>query len=180
MMQDVVQKVLEGDKEAFRAIVVELGPGIRAYLAAHLNDSHTVDDLAQETFVAAYESLGRFETGADLSNWLRGIAQKKLLGELRRQYKGRSVLADMKVDLIRDISTDVIRTSSEDSSGTIKKLQECLGKLPERTKSVLLARYFDRETVTAVAGRMETSVTAISALLFRGRKQLQVCMERNH
>jgi len=44
---------------------------------------------------------------------------------------------------------------------------------------VLRARYFERESVTSIAGRHRTSVSAISSLLFRGRKELQACMARS-
>jgi DNA-directed RNA polymerase specialized sigma24 family protein len=44
---------------------------------------------------------------------------------------------------------------------------------------VLRARYFERASVTAIAGRQRSSVSAISSLLFRGRKELEACMTRS-
>jgi DNA-directed RNA polymerase specialized sigma24 family protein len=44
---------------------------------------------------------------------------------------------------------------------------------------ILRARYFDRQSVNGIAGRAKSSPGAISSLLFRARKDLQACMERN-
>ena len=43
----------------------------------------------------------------------------------------------------------------------------------------LHARYFEQLSVGAIATRNRSSATAVSSLLFRGRKELQACMERN-
>ena len=144
-MKDVIQKVLKGDRDAYRAIVKEYGSVVRACLAAHLSSTDTVEDLAQETFVAAYEHLREFKLDQDFGPWIKGIARNKMLMHLRRQYQHG----------------------------------EALEKLPQRIMGVLQARYYERESVTAIAQRHRTSVSAISSLLFRGRKELQSCMARS-
>jgi RNA polymerase sigma-70 factor (ECF subfamily) len=176
-MRETVEKVLAGNREAFREIVKAYGPAIRALLAAHLPDAATLDDLAQETFISGYESLPTFKLDSDLGPWLKAIARNKLNMHLRSTYRQENALQRLKASAVLEILPESCALMDGDTSSTLVKLRECVGKLPERIHSVVRARYFDRQKVGAIAARMETSTTAISSLLFRGRKQLETCIK---
>ncbi len=177
-MKDILQKVLAGDRDAYRAVVKEFGPVIRAFLAAHLSSPDVVEDLAQETFIAAYEHLGDFRLDQDFGPWLKGIARNKLLMHLRRAYQHGEALEKLKAQAAEEMFEEVARAQSSDDGQVVDRLRRCFEKLPQRLMGVLRARYFDRESVTSIAGRQGTSVSAISSLLFRGRKELQACLGR--
>ena len=174
----IIRDVLAGHRDAYRAIVKDYGSTIGAFLAAHLSQPDTVEDLAQETFIAAFESLGNFRQDEDFGYWLKGIARNKLLMHLRRTYQHGEALEKLKARAAEEIFDDLAGRQAGDDSQAIDRLRHCIEKLPQRLLGVLRARYFDREPVTAIAGRHRTSVSAISSLLFRGRKELQACMAR--
>ncbi len=178
-MKDVIQKVLKGDRDAYRAIVKEYGSVVRACLAAHLSSTDTVEDLAQETFVAAYEHLRDFKLDQDFAPWIKGIARNKLLMHLRRSYQHGEALEKLRAKAAEAVFDDVARRQESDGPRSIDQLRRCIEKLPQRLMGVLQARYYERETVTLIAQRHRTSVSAISSLLFRGRKELQACMARS-
>ncbi len=56
-MKDAVQRVLAGDRDAFRLIVREHSLMLRSYLGSQLHHASDVDDLAQEVFIVAYRKL---------------------------------------------------------------------------------------------------------------------------
>lgn len=178
-MKDVIQKVLKGDRDAYRGIVRECGPAIRAFLAAHLSQPDLVDDLAQETFIAAFENLSRFELDSDLGSWLKGIARNKMLMHLRRRYQHGEALERLKAEAAEKVFEETCRLQEGDGAQTVDQLRHCLEKLPPRLLTVVRARYFERERVTSIASKLKTSATAISSLLFRGRKELETCLERS-
>ena len=178
-MKAVIQKVLAGDRDAYRTIVKEYGAVVRACLAGHLPSADTVEDLAQETFIAAYEHLGEFDLEQDFGPWIKGIARNKMLMHLRRTYIHGEALEKLKAKAAEEVFEEVARLQSADDGQAVDALRRCFEKLPQRILGVLRARYFDRESVTAIAGRLRTSVSAISSLLFRGRKELQTCMGRS-
>ena len=178
-MKDILKKVLAGDRDAYRTIVKEYGSVVRACLAGHLSSVDIVEDLAQETFIAAYEHLGDFDLEQDFGPWIKGIARNKMLMHLRRQYQHGEALEKLKVKAAEKVFDDVARFQSSDDGKAVDALRRCFEKLPQRLMGVLRARYFERELVIAIAGRHCTSVSAISSLLFRGRKELQSCMGRS-
>ena len=178
-MKEIVRRVLGGERDAYRLVVKEYGPVVRATLAAHLSSADTVEDLAQETFIAAYEHLAEFDLEKDFGAWVKGIARNKLLMHLRRLYKHGEAIEKLKAAAAQEVWDEVGRVSDGDDRKTVERLRSCFEKLPQRLMGVLRARYFERESVTAIAGRHRTSVSAISSLLFRGRKELQSCMGRS-
>lgn len=178
-MKEILAKVLAGDRDAYRAIVREYGSVVRACLAGHLSSADVVEDLAQETFIAAYEHLGDFDLNQDFGPWIKGIARNKMLMHLRRAYQHGEALEKLKARAAQEVFEEVARLQSADDGQAVDRLRRCFEKLPQRIMGVLRARYFDRESVTAIAGKHRTSVSAISSLLFRGRKELQVCMGRS-
>jgi RNA polymerase sigma-70 factor (ECF subfamily) len=173
-----VRQVLQGDRDAYRTVVKEFGPAIRALLAAHLSQPDPVDDLAQETFVAAYESLGHFNLAEDLGLWLKGIARNKLLMHLRRLYQHGKALERLKAEALEEVAEDLVRAQREDDAQTVDRLRRCLEQLPPRVVDAVRARYFEHERVSSIAGKLGTTATAISSLLFRGRKELEACLGR--
>jgi RNA polymerase sigma-70 factor (ECF subfamily) len=178
-MKAIIRKVLAGDRDAYRAIVKEYGSVVRACLAGHLSSTDTVEDLAQETFIAAYEHLGEFDLDQDFGPWIKGIARNKMLMHLRRSYQHGEALEKLKAKAAEEMFEEVTRLQSGDGAQAVDRLRQCFEKLPQRLMGVLRARYYERESVTAIAGKQRTSVSAISSLLFRGRKELQSCMGRS-
>ncbi len=177
-MRELVERVLSGDTEAFSLIVREYGISVRAFLAAHLNDPSTVDDLAQETFIAAYRGLGTHRHESDIGAWIKGIARNKLRMHFREHCSKKRRLELLRAQTIEELSDDLAQATAEDTANTIERLTNCMKRLPERLRQTLEARYYGRERVAELAERLATSATAISSLLYRGRAELRLCLEK--
>jgi RNA polymerase sigma-70 factor (ECF subfamily) len=178
-MKEILRKVLGGERDAYRAVVKEYGAVVRAALAAHLSTPDVVEDLAQETFIAAYEHLGDFDPEKDFGAWIKGIARNKLLMHLRRAYQHGSAIEKLRAAAAQEVWEDVGRACERDDRRSFERLRGCFDKLPQRLMDALRARYFEQLSVSAIANRNRSSATAVSSLLFRGRKELQSCMERS-
>ena len=176
-MKETVQNILSGDKEAFREIVRRYAPGVRAFLASNLSDPDMIDDLTQETFIAAYQNLHQADTDQELGPWIKGIARNKLRMYLRQFYKEKDVVHSLKTEIIEDVIAE-IGTMSEDDRDQIKSLQKCINNLPERSQEIIEARYFSDETVINLAKRLQSTVTAMSSVIYRAKQILRDCVKQ--
>lgn len=88
---DLIARVLSReDQNAFSELVRRYQSPVRAFLARMTNgDSHLADDLAQETFLKAWQKLRAFRGEARFSTWLFGIA----FNEFRSACRQRKELA---------------------------------------------------------------------------------------
>ena len=180
LMEDMcklVRKILDGDKEAFKEVVKAYGPSMRVYLSGKLSDLLAVDDLMQEIFVAIFWNLKTFDGKSDLGVWIRAVTRNKLMSYLRSHYSQKNSVNTMKVK-IEEALTAELDNFNPNENAVIEKLKECISKQRELAADLIKARYFENESVTGMAERMNTTVSAISSELYRVRKQLKMCIEK--
>ena len=81
-----IQRVLDGDIAAFRRLVERYQRPLFSMIGNLLHDRNDCDDLAQETFLAAYQHLRSYDPRAGgFSTWLLTIARNKCLNRLKKQ-----------------------------------------------------------------------------------------------
>ena len=177
-MPTLIQRILDGDTQAFRKIIREHGPGVRVFLAGHIRDRHLAEDLAQEIFVAVYCNLKSFDQNQPLGPWIRTIAKNKLMSHLRRLYSQKSSVHANTVE-IHEMLFPESDNYNPDTEAVIEQLRRCVAKHPEKDRQLIQARYFENEPVNGIAERLQTTVSAISSQLYRLRGQLRECIERS-
>lgn len=175
-MKQIIQKILKGDKKAYKAVIKEFGPGIRAFFGSHLNSFTEVDDLSQEVFLSAYENLDSFDVESDFKTWLKGIAWNKLNMHLRREYTRDNIMFHLRNRVAELASDNENEYSTLTTRQAVHRLRECLKKLPGKFKKIVEFRYLQNIRVKNIARKVSMTVSAVSVILFRSRKMLKSCM----
>ena len=177
-IREAIAAVLAGDSDAYRVLVRRYSPAVYAVLGSRVADTQALDDLVQETFIAGYQALGRFDASRDFGAWIKGIARNKMLMYFREAYARRDVVVELQDDVLTAVwhGADEAK-SSANLDERLALLRKCLTQLPERAQMVLQAKYFNEKSVILIAEELETTVDAVSCLLYRARRQLKVCME---
>jgi RNA polymerase sigma factor (sigma-70 family) len=78
-----------GSTEAFARLVERHQQAVRGFLRRACGDWAAADDLAQETFLAAWSRIGRLKTGSSVRAWLCGIGYNKHLTARRSAGRDR-------------------------------------------------------------------------------------------
>ena len=78
-----------GSTEAFSRLVDRHQQAVRAFLRRACGDWAMADDLAQESFLTAWDRIGRLKAGASVRAWLCGIAYRKHLTARRSAVRSR-------------------------------------------------------------------------------------------
>lgn len=79
----LVAQARGGSADAFSRLVERHQQPVRGFLRRLSGNHADADDLAQETFLTAWESMGRFHAGESLRAWLCGIAWRKWMSQAR-------------------------------------------------------------------------------------------------
>lgn len=85
----LVAAAQRGSAEAFARLVERHQQALRAFLRRACGDPAAADDLAQETFLAAWSRIGRLKAGASVRAWLCGIGYNKHLSAARGGARAR-------------------------------------------------------------------------------------------
>ncbi len=80
----LVRLALDGEHEAFGELFERHSESVRRLLVSAIGPRGEIDDLAQDVFVQAFRSLGRFRGEARFSTWLHRIAVNVAVSYLRR------------------------------------------------------------------------------------------------
>lgn len=172
-----LDRVLDGDREAFREIVRHYELSVRGYLGSQLHHQDDVDDLAQEVFIAAFKNLGSFRRGEDFHAWLRGIARNKM----KTYFRGRS-RRDNAMDRFRNEIAALLDPELEDLAAElrdeqIEKLLSCIRDLPEKMRKIVHGG-LDKRRGAELAAELGMNVGALYTMNHRANKLLRECMEK--
>jgi RNA polymerase sigma-70 factor (ECF subfamily) len=138
-----------------------------------VRDGHAVDDLFQQVVLKALQGCDHFTEPEHVLAWaLRAIRHRAV--DLVRSRKAQC-LDDAVLDLLEQ---HWARSSTHEIIDRVEALQHCLGKLPERSRSLLRLRYEDGLPCAGVAGRLRQSVEAVYQSLSRLHHQLRLCIEQ--
>ena len=125
-----VQRARAGDSEAFSLLVDRHHRQVIRYVSGLVHDHQMADDIAQDTFLAAYQSLSHFNNQSEFSTWLLGIARNKAMSALRKIVAQRQRDAKATAHLIATWRVDYLERTDEEKRVTqIDALRECLAKL---------------------------------------------------
>lgn len=174
-LNSTLDHVLRGQPDAFLAIVRAYGPGLRVYLSSQLFHLDDADDLAQETFIAAYRGLNTFRRGEDFGAWLRGIARNKLLRFFEQTNRRMSRMESFRHEAAALLHGELDNAGAETKSEQLQAMLSCIAKLPDRIRHVVRS-LLDGGKAPALAEELKTSAGAIYQLQYRALGMLRECI----
>lgn len=172
---DAIQAVLKGNAREFSRLVAEFGLPVRSFIHARVQNAADAEDLAQETFIAAFRGLARFETGQSFEAWLIGIARHRVLGHFRSIDRRHRANQRFREECLASIEEELSGIESETGPESLRRLMDCVEKLPERMRQVIRAR-LRGEDGTMAASLLNTTRGAIYMLQLRANDHLRDCM----
>ena len=165
---EIVEKVLEGDTEAYAELVRRYERSARAAALAVLGDVHAADDVAQEGFIVAYSKLGRLRLGGCFGAWLVRIVRRLAVKAAQRR---RTTIS------LQTVPPDVVGATAESPDGALldehQKLLTAIDRLPANERLAVMLRYFDDYDTRAIAAAMGCGENAVSKRLSRARQRLR-------
>ena len=177
VLNATLDAVMRGSPDAFLTVTRAYSPALRSFLASQIFHLDDVDDVAQETLIAAYRSLQNFRRGEDFGHWLRGIARNKLLRYFEQSKRRANAMETFRREGATLIASELDAAASKTRSEHLQTMLSCIAKLPERLRHVVRSA-LDGDKSTSVASELESSVGAIYQLQYRALKALRECMNR--
>lgn len=168
-------RILAGDRDAATHMFEANLDGLYEYAHYRMGgDRAAVEDVVQETFLVALESLRGFDGRSSLHTWLCGIAKNKIRAHRRKR---RPVALEDALDEASDeIDALLARVSSEPLPEWVLERRETrdlvgatLSSLPADYRRTLLAKYVEDQSVAEIAASSGKSVKAAESTLTRAR-----------
>jgi RNA polymerase sigma factor (sigma-70 family) len=170
---ELVSESLSGDRDAFGRIVSRYQSLICSLAYSATGSLSQSEDLAQDTFVAAWKQLRDLREPEKLRAWLCGIARNLINSSLRKQGREPSHRAESLEEISEGPSPEPLPIETTISREEAAILWRSLEKIPEIYREPLILFYREHQSIEIVAANLELSEDAVKQRLSRGRKLLQ-------
>ena len=184
--QELVDRIRAGVNRCHDIFVRRFGSTVLAVAKRYLRSEADAADCFQDTFIAAFNSIDRFENRSSLGSWLRGITVNQSLMRVRTNSRRREESID---HLLPDfdergkrVTTFEATQSSDvgkmmDQSQMKKVVRSKIDQLPENYRMTLLLRDIDGYSTQEAADILGIEVNAVKTRLHRARSALRTLLE---
>lgn len=172
---ELIREIKSGRRESFDQLVRRYQRMVYAIAYRMTSNHQDADDLAQETFMAAYRAIGRFDERRSFSAYLSRIAINLSLNHLRKRKRwlriwsqkseqtGEALTGGKGPDLQKNLEQREL----------LNKLTKAMDLLPPHQKAVLVLRVYQEMSYQDIAKTLRISTGTVMSRLYRARTRLR-------
>ncbi len=169
---ELVNASLDGNRDAFGMIVARYQSLICSLAYSATGSLGQSEDLAQETFLAAWRELARLRERDKFRAWLCGIARNRINNFLRREGREPVCEAGPLEQISESHAPGLLPLEQTINNEEAAILWRSLERVPELYREPLVLFYREHQSIEAVAEKLELTEDAVKQRLSRGRKLL--------
>jgi RNA polymerase sigma-70 factor (ECF subfamily) len=175
---EIFEKARKGDSEAFGVLVERYQRRVVGVALAVVHNQDDAIELAQETFVRAFENLTKFESRSSFSTWLYRIAANLAIDFWRRE--GRHIVlhgedAENEIDRLPSLQGDSFKAVSR--SELSERLKKALEELTPEHRAVILLREVEGLSYDEISEVLQCPRGTVMSRLHYARSHLRVILQ---
>jgi RNA polymerase sigma-70 factor, ECF subfamily len=174
---EIYEALQRGDREAaFRRLVRQYGKVVHTLSYRLLKDRARAEDVMQETFMKAYESIDTLHDPKRLGAWLNSIAWNKSIDLLRAEKRAdahRTAVGQQAAGDDPAPAPEVLTRHQER-----RALQDCLDALPAEKRAAVVGRFFADLEYRELAAATGENTDTLRIRVARAMPELRDCLER--
>lgn len=180
-----ISKVIQGDKAAFSWLVNRYSDMVYSIAFKLLKNTADAEDMAQEVFISAYQSIKDYRGSSKFSTWLYRIAFNKCISKLRKST--HEVFTDNELHLEnwgRHTTDSIVNWDSgqihglSDEDEKVGILEKVIRQLSDDEQLLIMLYYFEEQSIEEISAITSISVSNVKVKLYRIRKKMKEMIER--
>lgn len=177
---ELIQEILSGNLSLFRQLLVRHQAQVFRTCIGFVHHKEDADDLTQEVFIQAYQSLASFKGDSEFSTWLYRIAVNRALNYMRERQK-KSIFDRLDslftggkdVQFFSDSAAEENPEQQFIHNEEREMIAKALDKLPEKQRVAMVLSKYDDMSQREIAHVLNTTEGAVEALLQRAKTTLR-------
>ncbi len=172
-----IKNALKGDQIAYRTILKKYHDQVYNLLYRMVHDKDEVEDLTQEAFIKAFNSLKNFNEEFAFSTWLYKIATNNCIDYIRKKKLATFSIDKPLESKDGEYSFEIPDSTYEPDKTLIagqrsKILEDAVNALPEKYRQVILMRHTEDKDYQEIADELKLPLGTVKAHIFRAREIL--------
>ncbi|PYS64035.1 MAG: RNA polymerase sigma factor RpoE [Acidobacteria bacterium] len=179
--EQIVERAVSGDPEAFGEIVRRWERRIFALAFGMLGREEDARDATQETFLAAFRNLRGFRGEAKVSSWLHRIAVNQCITRQRRaKVRNETGLEDEaeKNASVFALPSEISPARAVETTERSSAVRRAVCALPADLRQVVVMKEFEELTFQEISEALELPLSTVKSRLYTALRQLQMRLEK--
>lgn len=174
----LIKKVIRGESNAYAELVDRYKHMVYTLALKIVKNREDAEEVAQDTFFKAYNSLKYFKGDSKFSTWLYKIAYYGALDSLK---KNKRQLETTKIDISEAYNIGSIDNALEgmEAKERVEIIKRAIQRLPGDDSVLITLYYFETLSMYEISQVMGISTNTVKVRLFRARKRLAGILENN-
>ena len=175
---EVIKSVKKGNQSDYEIIIDRYKNKAFSLIKRMLKNEMEAEEVLQDCFIKAYDSLNNFRMESKFSTWFYRIVYNTTLTKLsNKKRKIESEMSSVEDHLNLESDYDFKSSEKKDLSEFIKKM---IQKLPENYSLVITMFYMNEMSCEEISEMLGTSVPNVKVMLHRSRNALKDLMLSNN
>ncbi|MDH3269380.1 MAG: RNA polymerase sigma factor, partial [Ignavibacteria bacterium] len=169
--QEIIDSVRKGNDSDYSIIINRYKNKAFSMLKRMLKNDFDAEEVLQDCFLKAYNSLNAFKGEAKFSTWFYRIVYNTALTRLsskRRKTETEMTSVEDHFNLVSGYGADEIE--KEDVNQLI---HDTISKLPERYSAIITMFYLNEMTIDEISEVMGITISNVKVMLHRSRNSLR-------
>jgi RNA polymerase sigma-70 factor (ECF subfamily) len=179
--EDIVARVRAGDTPLFEVLMRRNNQRLYRAVRGTLRDETEVEDVMQQTYLAAFAHLHQFTAAAKFATWLLRIGVNESLARLRHRRQHLHPIQDDH-DELEGTSSEMKIPTPEDRVANLELaalLESTIDQLPGKYRQVLMLRLVEGLDTAETAAVLQLEEDAVKQRLHRARTMVQKLMDHH-
>ncbi len=171
---ELLELARKGDSQAFGALVERYQRRVVGVAQAIVHNQDDAVELAQETFVRAYENLAKFESRSSFSTWLYRIAANLSIDFRRREGRHTVLRGEDAENEIQRLPSPLGDSFQETARGQLnRRLNDALKELTQEHRAVILLREVEGLSYDEISDVLQVPRGTVMSRLHYARGRLR-------
>ena len=168
---DYIGRVLSGDVAAYASLVAKHKNLVFSIVLKIVSNREDAEEISQDVFLKAYQSLNTFEGKSKFSTWLYRIAYNAAISKTRKK---KVEMVAIEETIITNYSTDGIGRNMNELEEDDRQhiLEKALLRLPEEDNLLITLFYKNENSIEDISDITGLSNSNVKVRLHRIRKKL--------
>lgn len=176
-MPDCLKQIIRGDKKATYKFYRKYSPKILNYLIKRLPTAYDAQDIMQDVFFEAIDSLPLLRNETKALSWLYKIAHNKVVDYYRKKRIKTILLSQ--IPYLQLVDKEVHEPEFIFEKNKVRdKIEKVFSLLSWRHQKILRLHYERGMKLKEIANTFHLSLKATESLLFRARRRFIFIYER--
>ena len=176
-MKSLAERIISGDSKSVTEFYKLYSPRILNYLLKRLPREEDAQEILNDVFLDAIDSISMLKKSENLQAWVFKIAHHKTVNYYRKG-KIKSILLSQ-VPYLEIVASEIHQPEFQFEKNKIRdKIESAFRSLPDLYRKILKLHYEDRISIKEIAVMLKLSFKATESLLFRARQSFKLAYER--